>query len=136
MNQRRLVGGAIGGWAHCNGWSGINGKMKVVYIILKTLQYIHRFHNTRCAIRPRLHHYHISTVQNPRVCIVRILSCVCIVRILSCVCVYSAYIIVCVYSVYIIVCVCIVRILSCVCACVCDYVCVASQSPLFHKVFF
>jgi hypothetical protein len=23
--QWRLVGGAMGGWAHCNGWNGING---------------------------------------------------------------------------------------------------------------
>ena len=23
--QRKLVGGAIGGWAHYNGWNGING---------------------------------------------------------------------------------------------------------------
>ena len=22
--QCRLAGGAIGGWAHCNGWNGIN----------------------------------------------------------------------------------------------------------------
>jgi hypothetical protein len=29
------------------------------YTILKTLQYIHRFHNTLCALRPLLHH--IST---------------------------------------------------------------------------
>jgi hypothetical protein len=25
VDQRRLVGGAIGGQAHCNGWNGING---------------------------------------------------------------------------------------------------------------
>jgi hypothetical protein len=25
LNQRKLVGGATGGWAHCNGWNGING---------------------------------------------------------------------------------------------------------------
>ena len=65
--------------------------VQAVYKILKTLQYIHRFHNTLCALRPLLHH--ISTVLNPCVCIVRM----------------------------------------CVYACVCAYVCVASQS---HKVFF
>ena len=32
--------------------------------------------------------------------------------------------------------VCMVRMLLCVDACVCAYVCVASQSPLFHKVYF
>ena len=25
MQQRRLVGGAIGGWAYCHGWIGIYG---------------------------------------------------------------------------------------------------------------
>jgi hypothetical protein len=25
LSQRRLVGGAIGGWVYCNGWNGING---------------------------------------------------------------------------------------------------------------
>uniref|UniRef100_A0A4W5KS28 Ig-like domain-containing protein n=1 Tax=Hucho hucho TaxID=62062 RepID=A0A4W5KS28_9TELE len=41
-------------------------------------KYIHRFHNTLCALRPLLHHYHISIVLNPCVCIVRMLSCVCL----------------------------------------------------------
>ena len=66
----------------------------------QTLQYIHRFHNTLCALRPLLHNYHISTVLNP--------------------CVFVR----------------IVRMLSCVYGCVCAHVCVASQSPLFHKVGF
>jgi small basic protein len=65
-----------------------------------TLQYITRFHNTLCALRPLLHHYHISKVLNPCVCV------------------------------------CIVRMLLCVYACVFAYVYVASQSELFHKVFF
>lgn len=47
-----------------------SSRIKTVYTILKTLQYIHRFHNTLCAFRPLLHHYHISTVLNPCVCIV------------------------------------------------------------------
>ena len=61
-----------------------SSKIKAVYTILKTLQYIHRFHNTLCALGPLLHHYHISTVLNPCVC-------VCIVRMLLCVhaCVYT-----------------------------------------------
>ena len=39
-----------------------------------------KFHNTLCALRPLLLHYHISTVQNPyvRVCVVHMLSCVCV----------------------------------------------------------
>ena len=53
-----------------------------------------------CALRP-IHHYHISTMQNPLYT-----------------CVYSAYVIMCLYE------------------CVCAYVCVSSQSPLFHKVYF
>ena len=76
-----------------------SSKIKLVYTILKTLQYIHRFHITLCALRHLLHHHHISTEQNPCVWIVHMLS-------------------------------------LCVFACVCAYVPVASQSPLFHKVFF
>ena len=53
-----------------------------LFFLLKSLQYIHRFQNTLCALRPLLHHYHISTLLNP--CI-----CVCLVCILSCVCVYA-----------------------------------------------
>ena len=57
--------------------------IKAVYTIFKTLQYIHRFHNTLCALRPLLHHYHISTVLNTFVCIVCMLLCVCVY---ACVC--------------------------------------------------
>ena len=35
VDQRRLVGGAIGGWAHCNGWNGFKGtESNVVSICL------------------------------------------------------------------------------------------------------
>ena len=42
--QRRLVGGAIGGWAHCNGWNGIHGtESNVVSICLIPF---HMFHSS------------------------------------------------------------------------------------------
>uniref|UniRef100_A0A8C7IR03 Single stranded DNA binding protein 2a n=1 Tax=Oncorhynchus kisutch TaxID=8019 RepID=A0A8C7IR03_ONCKI len=32
LSERRLVGGAIGGQAHCNGWNGMKSKMWFPYV--------------------------------------------------------------------------------------------------------
>ena len=58
---------------NCCQSSSYSFKIKAVYTSLKTLQYIHRFHNTLCAFRPLLYHYHIFTILNPCAC-----YCVCV----------------------------------------------------------
>ena len=54
-HQRRLVGGAIGGWAHCNGWNGINGSdlnMWFPYVWYRTMIPFQPVQWTRPSIAP------------------------------------------------------------------------------------
>ena len=44
MFQRRLVGGVIGGLAHCNGWNGIHGTESNMWLICLTSFY--SFHSS------------------------------------------------------------------------------------------